>query len=274
MHTPASGLKRPVSPATGEPMSEPQPPAPGAEAPPPPGDAAPRLVRGHPVSPEALMALVQYYRAEVARGDRWRQRMDTTINWALGTAAATMSVAFSHPEVPPLIIPLGGTIVFLLMCIEGRRYRFYDVWRSRTRLLEAHLFVPYLLPDQALLQGRWREQLAEDLILPAYKMPLWFAIGTRLRRNYIWLFLVLLVAWAVRVMMNVDAERFYQGHVTRLDAFYEALRFGLIAPWMLITVVALFYGGLFAWILATGHADDPDAFVYKRLRGRGSAWPL
>lgn len=258
-----------------------QPPA-DVPPPDPPADATPegaagRTVRGKPLPDSSLTAIVHYYRAEVSRGDVWRLRMDATTNWAIAAAAAVISVAFSRPGIPHLLIPLGGTIVLLLMCIEGRRYRFYDVWRSRTRLLEAHLMVPYLLPEQALLQGRWREQLAEDLILPSYKMSFWRAAGARLRRNYIWIFLILLVCWIIRVLVVVrphGEEIEFADQLRSFDEFYEALEFGVIPGWLVLTVVGLFYSGLFVWAALSGRTDDPDAFVYKRIPDRRRVWPL
>jgi uncharacterized membrane protein len=248
-----------------------QPPVPSAEP------TTPRTVRGQPLPDASVTPIVHYYRAEMSRGDTWRVRMDATTNWAIGTAAAVLSVAFSRPEMPHVIIPLGGLIILLLMCIEGRRYRFYDVWRSRTRLLEAHMIVPFLLPEHALLQGRWREQLAEDLILPSYKMSIWRATGARLRRNYVWIFMVLLVCWIVRVMSLARAkgeEYIFQGHVESFEGFMQALRFGVIPPWAVLTVVTAFYAFILGWALVAGRVEDPDAFVYKRLRNRRSLWPL
>lgn len=248
---------------------------------PPPGapetaPVEPRITRGQPIPDGSVTPLVHYYRAEVSRGDVWRVRMDATTNWAIGTAAALISVAFSRPEIPHLLLPLGGLIVLLLLCIEGRRYRFYDVWRSRTRLMEAHMIVPFLLPETALLQGRWREQLAEDLLLPSYKMSFWRAAGARLRRNYLWIFITLLFCWIVRVMMITrpgGQERVFQGEVTTFAEFYDALRFGPVPGWVFLVMTGLFYGALLVWAFGAGHVGDPDALVYKRMPNRKSAWP-
>lgn len=240
-------------------------------------ESKPIFVRGRPVPDASVTPVVHYYRAEVGRGNVWRQRMDATTNWAIGASTAIVSVAFSRPDVPHVLIPIGGVLVFLLMCIEGRRYRLYDVFRSRTRLLEAHMVVPYLMHDVDLLPGGWRANLAEDLLQPSYKMSFWRATGSRLRRNYIWIFLILMLAWTARVAARttpgIGGAQFVP---TAVDAahVYQGFAYGPLPAWAMLGLTALYFGALGAWIYLAGRSPDPDQMVYVRLRARETQWPL
>src|ERR1700742_4671618 len=51
-------------------------------------------------------ALVHFYRGEVQRSNVWRTRLDTTTNWAVITAGATLSFVFSSPGNPHFAIPI------------------------------------------------------------------------------------------------------------------------------------------------------------------------
>src|SRR5262245_39201265 len=43
-------------------------------------------------------AMIHFYRGEVQRSNTWRNRLDTTTNWAVITAGATLSFVFSSPS--------------------------------------------------------------------------------------------------------------------------------------------------------------------------------
>ena len=43
---------------------------------------------------EFTTAMVHFFRAEVTRANVWRQRLDTTTNWAVVTTGAVISFAF------------------------------------------------------------------------------------------------------------------------------------------------------------------------------------
>jgi hypothetical protein len=51
-------------------------------------------------SAEFNTAMVHFYRGEVQRSNTWRNRLDTTTNWAVITAGATLSFAFSSATSP------------------------------------------------------------------------------------------------------------------------------------------------------------------------------
>ena len=82
----------------------PRPPSPSA------AEAAPAeppsvTLAGRRLSPsEFNTAMVHFHRAEIQRSNTWRNRLDTTTNWAVLTAGATLSFAFTAPNNPHFVI--------------------------------------------------------------------------------------------------------------------------------------------------------------------------
>lgn len=148
--------------------------------------------------------LVHFYRAVVSHSDVWRQRMDATTNWAAATTAGMVTFAFGNREASHfvLLLALGFDTIFLLM--ESRRYQIYDLWRRRFRTLNQYLIAPVLSAepvDDALVAERL-SSVAADLGTTVPHLRLSDAIGFRLRRNYGYLFGVLLVAWVAKLAMH------------------------------------------------------------------------
>ncbi|MBL8092514.1 MAG: DUF2270 domain-containing protein, partial [Anaerolineales bacterium] len=84
---------------------------------------------------EFVTAMVHFFRANV-----WRQRLDTTTNWAVVATGATLSIAFSQSEVHHGIILLNTLLVLWFLFIEARRYRYYELWSYRVRLMETDFY--------------------------------------------------------------------------------------------------------------------------------------
>lgn len=89
-------------------------------------------------SSEKVNAVIHYYRGEMGRMTSWRDRIDRTSNWAITVVAALLSISLSTPSSHHGVIVFGMLIVSLLLLIEARRYRFFDVYRSRVRQLERY----------------------------------------------------------------------------------------------------------------------------------------
>src|SRR4030095_2763392 len=81
-------------------------------------------------------ALIHFYRGEIQRSNTWRNRLDTTTNWAVLTAGATLSFVFSSSSNPHFVIPINSILVALFLLMEASRYRYYEIWSSRVRILE------------------------------------------------------------------------------------------------------------------------------------------
>lgn len=196
--------------------------------------------------------MAHFYRGELGRIMSWRERLDTTTNWAVASATALMSVGLSRADVSHVVFLMANLVVFLLLAIEGRRYRYYDAFRARVRMLEAHLLVPVVMREVKLLEGDWRRTLSEDLLLPSFKINRREAIGRRLTRNYIWIFLIILVAWILKIHLH-------EGGFGSADAFLKAAQHGHpLAP-------AVFWPLLAAFYLLLGYL-----MIYTKLSSRAS----
>src|SRR6188768_2974946 len=119
-----------------------------------------------PLTPnEFNTALVHLYRGEVTRANTWRMRLDGTTNWAVLTTGTTLSFAFSSPTNTHVMILLNSLLIGFFLFIEARRYRYYDLWRARVRLMETEFFSGLLVPRLGNEEDdNWRELLARDLL--------------------------------------------------------------------------------------------------------------
>jgi uncharacterized membrane protein len=64
-------------------------------------------------------AMIHFYRGEVQRSNTWRNRLDTTTNWAVLTAGATLSFVFSSQSNPHFVIPINSILVAIFLLMEG-----------------------------------------------------------------------------------------------------------------------------------------------------------
>lgn len=152
--------------------------------------------------PESQYGFIyHYYRAEVYRETNWRNRLDVTINWAIGTTGAILSFVFSNSQVPHTIIIMNFFIVLFFLYSESRRFRYYLILKARTRLLEQNL-LNRIFSDKSIPKAEdhaWITQLHDSLTNPTITMSRTESISWRLRRNYIFLLLVIFVTWIVKI---------------------------------------------------------------------------
>ena len=188
-------------------------------------DPTPQHADGHYVT-----AMSHFYRGEVGRIMAWRARLDNTTNWAITATSTIFTVAFSIERVPHIIFVFNIAIVTIMLWIEARRYRFYDAFRARVRMLEAHFLVPVVMQRASALEGDWRKLLAEDLIVPGFKITTFDALGRRLKRNYVFIYIVILVAWITKIFLHA------QPAIDSWTAFYRALSVGTSIPGWLVAI--------------------------------------
>jgi len=193
-----------------------------------------------PLTPsEFNTALVHLYRGEVSRANTWRSRLDGTTNWAVLTTGATLSFAFSSPENTHVMILINSLLITFFLWIEARRYRYYDLWRARIRLMETEFFADLLVPqDIGDTEEHWRELLAADLWHPRFTIGIWEAMGRRLRRNYIWIFAVLTLSWIIKVSIHPLPT-------TDLAEILQRAQIGPVSGWIVLAVGVVFNGLLF-----------------------------
>ena len=150
---------------------------------------------------EFTTAMVHLFRAEVSRANVWRQRLDTTTNWAVVITVAVISVAFSGPSGHHSVIILSTILITLFLFIEARRYRYYELWSSRVRLIETDFYAAMLVPPFHPAAD-WAESLAENLLQPHFSISTWEAFGRRFRRNYMWIYIILGLAWFAKIWFH------------------------------------------------------------------------
>ncbi len=192
---------------------------------------------------EFVTAMTHLFRAEIQRANVWRQRLDTTTNWAVVSTGATLSVVFSQPEIHHGIIILNTLLVLWFLLIEARRYRYYELWSYRVRLMETDFYAAMLVPPFHP-SPEWAESLAENLLSPSFPISLWEAFGRRLRRNYIWIFLILYASWLAKIWL-------FPQPVTDLAGFIQRSAFGPIPGEMMLVLGFGLYAFLVAVALAT-----------------------
>src|SRR6201989_1536511 len=106
-------------------------------------------------NPAELGMLAHLYRGEMYRSKIWRTRLDATTNWAVATTGIALSVAFSNPANSPLPLVLVALMSLVFLSIEARRYRYFDIWRTRVRIMETGMFGPILRGEGVRVDNGW-----------------------------------------------------------------------------------------------------------------------
>ena len=193
---------------------------------------------------EQVTALSHYYRAEVQRSLAWRERLDRTTNWAVGATAGFLGFSFAHHELHHIIYLFGLAIVYVLLFVESRRFRYYDAYEYRVRLLNHHFIYGVLaersIPDELGFDETtfWRAELASDLRYPEYKMSRATALGRRIYANYGYLFVILVAGWLLKIHLHPVPTSTWQ-------EYYRQAAIGFIPGWLTFLFMAGFVGHLY-----------------------------
>lgn len=182
-------------------------------------------------SSDFTAAMVHFFRALIGRADFWRSRLDNTTNWAVITTAAALSLSWD-----PQIIILNTMLVTLFLFIEARRYRYYELYSYRARLLETDFFAAMLVPPFRPAPD-WAESLAESLLHPTFSISMWEAFGRRFRRNYIWIYVILWVAWFLHIWLHPTTAVSWAELTSRAAI-------GQFPAWLVLLIGVLFNGVL------------------------------
>jgi uncharacterized membrane protein len=208
-------------------------------------------------SGEFINTLAHFHRAEIARMAGWRDRIDRTTNWAITVVAGMLSVSLSTPTAHHGVLLFAMILVSLLLLIEARRYRFFDVYRARVRQLERNYFAQILAPISPA-DPEWARKLGQDLRDPQFLITLDTAISRRLRRNYIWMFFVLLLAWVIKISTSsLHLEEPHSTSTQPLLSKVEGLAVGPVPGWAILLVVFVFYCGL-VYATLRSHEDTGE----------------
>jgi uncharacterized membrane protein len=159
-------------------------------------------------------ALAHLYRGEVYRSTIWRTRLDATTNWSVVTLGLALSISFSNPNASPVPLLIVGWLIAVFLIFEARRYRYFNVWRARCRLIEMNFYAPLLLRSHKPDPGKWQDLLAQDYLTPQYHISFQRALGRRIRRNYGYIFAFQAVAYLGKIVIHPtpisSVERFFE----------------------------------------------------------------
>lgn len=219
--------------------------------------AAPLVTPRQASASEFNTAMIHFYRGEVQRSNTWRNRLDTTTNWAVLTAGATLSFVFSSPNNPHFVIPINSLLVAIFLLMEARRYRYYEIWSSRVRVLETGYLAQMLAPDVVEQDKQWAEHLASDLITPHFTISEWEAIGRRLRRNYLWIFALLALSWNLKVYLHPLPAH-------DMEAFLDRATVGVIPGWLVFVCGIIFNMAVVVFAIGTVRLRDATGEVLPR----------
>ncbi len=209
-----------------------------------------------------VTALAHFYRGEMNRANVWRTRLDVTTNWAILTTAGFLSFGFGGRDVPHFVFILATIFVFFFLIIEARRYKYFDLWRWRVALVNENFFASILCPEAAPLEPNWHKLLSYDLQHSQFKITLLEAFGRRLRRNYIWVFIVLGCCWLIKISIHpVPVDHFSQ--LLERAAIYHLLDGGVV-----IAIGVIFNMGLLLTAIMTRKQRDEVVRIYPSAKSR------
>ena len=213
-------------------------------------------------SSEFTTAMVHLFRAEVQRANVWRQRLDTTTNWAVVTTGAAISVAFAGGG-NNIVIFLNLFLVTIFLLIEARRYRYYELWSYRVRLMETDFFASMLVPPFHP-SADWAEALSESLLHPVFPISTLEAIGRRLRRNFLFIYSVVGTTWIAKLWLTPTPA-------ASLNQFVQRAAVGAIPGGVILASGALFAAGLIAISAGTVRMHSGAGEVLPRYAASNDA---
>lgn len=214
---------------------------------------------------EYVAAMVHFYRGELQRTLEWRVRMDTTTHWALIATVGILTFSFSYPVYgqETLITGMYANLMFLVH--ESRRFRFFDMWRSRLRMIEENFYGPILRRDLHSPIEHWGQRVASDLLHPKFKITRRQAMRARLRRNYGYLFIFLFLAWIGRAVVLPKPTD---------EALLPSLfSMGVIPWWVPVGLVAGLYTFLILLMVLTPKVKPAETTFWQDPENMGQDVP-
>ena len=190
-----------------------------------------------------LGALAHLYRGEVYRSTLWRARLDQTTNWSVVTTGLALSLTFAGPFASPLPLILVGLLVVVFLIFEARRYRYFNVWRARCRLMETDMYAPLLRGQGITMDGKWNRLLADDYAHPRFHISYLRAVGRRLRRNYAYILSVQALAYFGKLAIHPVPAGTWGTFLDRADI-------GPLPGWFVVLSGLVFHGSwiVLAWV--------------------------
>src|SRR6202011_2846655 len=140
----------------------------------------------------------------------------------------------------------GGASACRVSRHEARRYRYFNVWRARARWLEMNFYAPIFTGEAR--DANWQAILARDYTAPQHHISFVRAAGRRLRRNYVWIIAVQVIAyWGKIAIHPTPAATFAE--------FIDRAAVGPIPGWVVLIIGFVYNFGWLAFALGTMWLD-------------------
>ncbi|MFC6591859.1 DUF2270 domain-containing protein [Deinococcus lacus] len=206
----------------------------------------PSTVTASHYSTNAANALIHLFRAEVGKMTAYRQRLDMTTNWAVVTTAGLSSFALGSPENTHATFLFAMFMNFYFLRLEARRFRSYEIAHHRVRIME-RFFYPAMLGDH--VDAGWHQFLLAELAKPRSPISMEEALGWRLKRNYLWIYAAVLIAWLAKLDSTLVS-----GTSLTASSFVELAHIGSLPGSVVMLLVVCFYIYLIALAVAASRA--------------------
>jgi uncharacterized membrane protein len=108
--------------------------------------------------------------------------------------------------------------------------------------------------------------VCEDLLLPSFKISKFEAVGRRLKRNYAFIFVIILVAWITKIFLHAEPQ------ITSFSSFYKALHVGTSIPsWLVAAMFVLTFVSVIGVVIYIGRKTSGEISEFGTHR---SLWRL
>lgn len=205
-------------------------------------------------------ALAHLYRAEIYRSTIWRQRLDTTTNWAVLTTGVALSISFASAEASELPIILANLMAVMFLMLEARRYRYFHVWKFRARVLELAFYVPLLRGEGGKIIVDRGSPLSDDYESPKFRISYLRAVGLRIRRTYGYIFTILGLSYIGKEVLH-PTDIMLSDTVWR--EFMERAAVGPLPGWLNLALGAVFHATWIVVAAVTKRTEVKDKSVVK-----------
>lgn len=148
------------------------------------------------VENENKQVVAHLYRGEMNRLTVYRQRLDTTTNWAISLESVIL-VIYIDQQIGFDFIFFPLIILLFLSFLEARRYRYFFTSAKRVQYLEVEYFGKQIFQKQQSIEIMTFIDNLMDVRLLIGLRQAWMI---RFYRNYIWLYYISLVIMTYKYM--------------------------------------------------------------------------
>src|SRR6202047_4991428 len=125
--------------------------------------------------------------------------------------------------------------------------RYFNVWRPRARWLEMNFYAPIFTGE--VRDDSWQVVLARDYTTPRHHISFVRAAGRRLRRNYVWILAVQVIAYYGKIAIHPTPA-------ATLAEFSDRAAVGPIPGWIVLMIGFAYNFGWLAFALGTMWLDQ------------------